>query len=153
MGLNVREDSNDQSIPPTAATLPSSPLPVITKDLPISPRFSPTTFLSRAKFSTLPSRQQKGRFLSHAYSRNRQSATEATTKILNLPGIELAASAPTLVLINRHLPGYPLLPLHSGDEHLPRPNVNAYYSRRFESSCADSGFMCTYQVLHCSTDG
>ena len=32
-------------------------LPVITKDLPISPRFTPYNFLSRCKFSTLTTRQ------------------------------------------------------------------------------------------------
>ena len=39
------------SIPPTA-TLPSF-LPVVAKDLPISPRFSPHESLSRYKFSAL----------------------------------------------------------------------------------------------------
>ena len=32
-------------------------LPVVTKDLPISPRFTPYVFLSRCKFSTLTTRQ------------------------------------------------------------------------------------------------
>ena len=32
-------------------------LPVVTKDLPISPRFTPYNFLSRFKFSTLTTRQ------------------------------------------------------------------------------------------------
>ena len=32
-------------------------LPVVTKDLPISPRFTPYNFLSRSKFSTLTTRQ------------------------------------------------------------------------------------------------
>ena len=32
-------------------------LPVVTKDLPISPRFTPCNFLSRCKFSTLTTRQ------------------------------------------------------------------------------------------------
>ena len=32
-------------------------LPVVTKDLPISPRFTPYDFLSRCKFSTLATRQ------------------------------------------------------------------------------------------------
>ena len=32
-------------------------LPVVTKDLPISPRFTPYEFLSRCKFSTLTTRQ------------------------------------------------------------------------------------------------
>ena len=32
-------------------------LPVVTKDLPISPRFTPYKFLSRCTFSTLTTRQ------------------------------------------------------------------------------------------------
>ena len=32
-------------------------LPVVTKDLPISPRFTPYNFLSQCKFSTLTTRQ------------------------------------------------------------------------------------------------
>ena len=32
-------------------------LPVVTKDLPISPRFTPYNFLTRYKFSTLTTRQ------------------------------------------------------------------------------------------------
>ena len=32
-------------------------LPVVTKDLPISPRFTPYDFISRSKFSTLTTRQ------------------------------------------------------------------------------------------------
>ena len=32
-------------------------LPVVTKDLPISPRFTPNNFLSRCKFSTITTRQ------------------------------------------------------------------------------------------------
>ena len=34
-------------------------LPVVTKDLPISPRFTPYNFLSRCKFSTLTTRQPR----------------------------------------------------------------------------------------------
>ena len=34
-------------------------LPVVTKDLPISPRFTPYDFLSRCKFGTLTTRQPK----------------------------------------------------------------------------------------------
>ena len=37
-------------------------LPVVTKDLPISPRFTPYNFLSRCKFSTLTTRQQMVEF-------------------------------------------------------------------------------------------
>ena len=37
-------------------------LPVVTKDLPISPRFTPYNFLSRCKFSTLTTRQPMVKF-------------------------------------------------------------------------------------------
>ena len=37
-------------------------LPVVTKDLPISPRFTPYVFLSRCKFSNLTTRQPMGEF-------------------------------------------------------------------------------------------
>ena len=37
-------------------------LPVVTKDLPISPRFTPYSFLSRCKLSTLTTRQPKVEF-------------------------------------------------------------------------------------------
>ena len=37
-------------------------LPVVTKELPISPRFAPYDFLSRCKFSTLTTRQPKVEF-------------------------------------------------------------------------------------------
>ena len=37
-------------------------LPVVTKDLPISPRFTPYIFLSRCKFSTLTTRQPMAEF-------------------------------------------------------------------------------------------
>ena len=38
-------------------------LPVVTKDLPISPRFTPYDFLSRRKFSNLTPRQSMVEFL------------------------------------------------------------------------------------------
>ena len=37
-------------------------LPVVTKDLPISPRFTPYNFLSRCKFSTITIRQPMVKF-------------------------------------------------------------------------------------------
>ena len=41
-------------------------LPVVTKDLPISPRFTPfTIFLSRCKFSTLTTRQPMVEFYTY----------------------------------------------------------------------------------------
>ena len=50
-------------------------LPVVTKDLPISPRFTPCEFLSRCKFRTLTTRQPMVEFNLLAYSRF-LSATE-----------------------------------------------------------------------------
>ena len=44
-------------------------LPVITKDLPISPRFTPYDFLSRCKFSTLATRQPMVEFYSLTFPR------------------------------------------------------------------------------------
>ena len=59
-------------IPPTATS------PVVTKDLPISPRFSPDDFFSRCKFSTLTSRQTMVEFYfsrSHAFRYDRSHNT------------------------------------------------------------------------------
>ena len=44
-------------------------LPVVTKDLPISPRFTPYNFLSRCKFSTLTTRQPMVEFYLLAFPR------------------------------------------------------------------------------------
>ena len=44
-------------------------LPVVTKDLPISPRFTPYDFLSRCKFSTLTTRQPMVGFYLLAFPR------------------------------------------------------------------------------------
>ena len=44
-------------------------LPVVTKDLPISPRFTPYSFLSRCKFSTLTTRQPMVEFYLLAFPR------------------------------------------------------------------------------------
>ena len=44
-------------------------LPVVTKDLPISPRFTPYNFLSRCKFSTLVL-QLVNQWLNFTYSRS-----------------------------------------------------------------------------------
>ena len=44
-------------------------LPVVTKDLPISPRFTPYNFLSRCKFSTLTTRQPMVEFYSLTFPR------------------------------------------------------------------------------------
>ena len=44
-------------------------LPVDTKDLPISPRFTPYNFLSRCKFSTLTTRQPMVEFYLLAFPR------------------------------------------------------------------------------------
>ena len=66
-------------------------LPVVTKDLPISPRFTPYNFLSRCKFSTLTTRQPMVEFTysrSHAFRYERKNTNptlvriELTTSIL-----------------------------------------------------------------------
>ena len=44
-------------------------LPVVTKDLPISPRFTPYNFLSRCKFSNLTTRQSMVEFYLLAFPR------------------------------------------------------------------------------------
>ena len=44
-------------------------LPVVTKDLPISPRFTPYDLLSRCKFSTLTTRQLMVEFYSLTFPR------------------------------------------------------------------------------------
>ena len=44
-------------------------LPVVTKDLPISPRFTPYNFLSQCKFSTLTTRQPMVEFYLLAFPR------------------------------------------------------------------------------------
>ena len=44
-------------------------LPVVTKDLPISPRFTPYDFLSRCKFSTLTTRQPMVEFYLFTFPR------------------------------------------------------------------------------------
>ena len=44
-------------------------LPVVTKDLPISPRFTPYNFLSRCNFSTLTTRQLMVEFYLHTFPR------------------------------------------------------------------------------------
>ena len=53
---------------------------VVTKDLPISPRFTPCDFLSRCKLSTLTTRQPMVEFLlTHVPT---LSVTKETTQIL-----------------------------------------------------------------------
>ena len=61
-------------------------LPVVAKDLPISPRFSPYVFLSRCKFSTLTTRQPRVEFHllylhSHAFRYGSQKINPALTRI------------------------------------------------------------------------
>ena len=60
--------------------IPLTAKPVVTKDFPISSRFSPYNFLSRWKFSALTTRQQMAECLrTHVLTR---SATDARIKIL-----------------------------------------------------------------------
>ena len=65
-------------------------LPVVTNDLPISPRFTPYNFLSRCKFSTLTTRQPMVEFYLLAFPRFplRKKNTNPT-----LVRIELTTSA------------------------------------------------------------
>ena len=67
-------------------------LPVVTKDLPTSPRFTPYNFLSRCKFSTLTTRLPMVEFYLHSrsdafrYERKNTNPTlvriELTTSVL-----------------------------------------------------------------------
>ena len=58
-------------------------LPVVTKDLPISPRFTPYIFLSRCKFSTLTTRQPMVEFYlrSHAFRYERKNTNPTLVRI------------------------------------------------------------------------
>ena len=88
-------------------------LPLVTKHIPIYPRFSPYDFLSRCKFSTHTTRQPIVEFcllLTHALA---LSATEARIQILVFKRIELTTSA--LVGVRGYLLD------HSGDEWLVIP--------------------------------
>ena len=78
-------------------------LPVITKDLPSSPRFTPYEFLSRCNFSTLTTRQPKVKVYLLTF------AVEERTPI-QLTRIELTTSA-----LTSRCAGY-LLEDHSADE-------------------------------------
>ena len=55
-------------------------LPVVAKDLPISPRFTPYNFLSRCKFSTLTTRQPM-------VESSRTSVSMESFKITNYNGL------------------------------------------------------------------
>ena len=65
-------------------------LPVVTNDLPISPRFTPYNFLSRCKFSTLTTRQPMFNF---TYSRSHAFRYERKNTNPTLVRIELTTSA------------------------------------------------------------
>ena len=58
----------------------STILPVVTKDLPISPRFTPYDFLSRCKFGTLITRQPMVEFYLLTFPRSplRKKQTNST---------------------------------------------------------------------------
>ena len=73
-------------------------MPVVTKDLPISPRFTPYDFLSRYKFSNLTTRRPMVEFYSLTFPRfplrKKNTRTEKNTHINpTLVRIELATSA------------------------------------------------------------
>ena len=65
-------------------------LPVVTKDLSISPRFTPYDFLSRCKFSTL---QLVNQWLNYTYSRSHAFRYERKNTNPTLVRIELTTSA------------------------------------------------------------
>ena len=65
-------------------------LPVVTKDLPISPRFTPYIFFSRCKFSTLTLVNQ---WLNFTYSRSHPFRYERKNTNPTLVRIELTTSA------------------------------------------------------------
>ena len=67
-------------------------LPVVTKDLPISPRFTPYNFLSRCKFSTLVL-QLVNQWLNFTYSRFHAFRYERNNTNSTLVRIELTISA------------------------------------------------------------
>ena len=59
-------------------------LPVVTKDLPISPRFTPYNFLSRCKFSNLTTRQLMVEIYllsSHAFRYERKNTNPTLVRI------------------------------------------------------------------------
>ena len=59
-------------------------LPVVTKDLPISPWFTPYNFLSRCKFSTLTTRQPMVELYllsSHAFRYERKNTNPTLVRI------------------------------------------------------------------------
>ena len=66
-------------------------LPVVTKDLPISPRFTPYNFLSRCKFSTLTTRQPMVEF--YLLTSPRSFRYERKNTNPDLVRIELTTSA------------------------------------------------------------
>ena len=58
-------------------------LPVVTKDLPISPRFTPYNFfLSRCKFSNLTTRQSMVEFLETDILQDLRRQSEATERVI-----------------------------------------------------------------------
>ena len=64
-------------------------LPVVTKDLPISPRFTPYNFLSRCKFSILTTQPM----VEFTYSRSHAFGYERKNTNPTLVRIELTTSA------------------------------------------------------------
>ena len=68
-------------------------LPVVTKDLPISPRFTPYNFLSRYKFSTLTTRQPMVELYLLTFPRSHAFRYERKNTNLTLVRIELTTSA------------------------------------------------------------
>ena len=84
-------------------------LPVATKDLPISPRFTPYDFFSRCKFSTLTTRQPMVEFYLLTLPRFPLRKKEHISYLVR---IELTTSALTGVQVRYLLDD-------SGDEYAP----------------------------------
>ena len=82
-------------------------LPVVTKDLPVSPRFTPYNFLSRCKFSTLTTRQPMVEFYSrsHAfrYERKNTNPTFGKNRTHDFRTIKQVCRLPTRPLGRRAL--------------------------------------------------
>ena len=83
-------------------------LPVVTKDFPISPRFTPYDSLARCKFSNLTTRQPMGEFYLLTFPRFPLQKKEHKSYF----GIEVTTSA----LLNSRCAGYLLD--HSGGEQV-----------------------------------
>ena len=95
-------------------------LPVVTKDLPISPRFTPYDFLSRCKFSTLTTRQPMVEFYLLTFPRFPLRKKEHKSYFGKTRTHDFRTS---------RCAGYLLLIDHSGDEGYSRKITVSAFSR------------------------